>query len=303
MISLMKEVFTNFFMIHSSGTSFLADRLAAQGIAPTDWSLHWPGGNTTLLIDNRHGGTPEQRYPSIALQAMEMLPAIEQVEYIVPGEHTALRLHMMGGDVCFNGLRSLAHWAARRYGYTQLPLECAGSPHRYSATIEGPAEQSVITLQCPQGFTQRDDLPFPAVDMGGIIHLVAAQSHWDEHEARQQLQSVLRQCPWLASTTAAVGLITVVGQRLYPLVHVFATNTTVLQSACGSGTVAAHLITGQEHWYPPSGVLFSTTPRENQIHLRAIVRGYSPSAAPEPNHFYYDPVQHRGVAPAADSVL
>ena len=142
------------------------------------------------------------------------------------------RMDMMGGEFCGNATRAFGLYAAQRRGLGERELR---------VSVSGARESVLVTLHGSRAFA-RMPLPFalesaqigerrvPVVRMEGIAHAILLE----EDPSPVLAQAVLRAMP----REDAQGVLFVRGARMTPLVHVAATNTSVWESSCGSGSVA-----------------------------------------------------------------
>lgn len=203
------------------------------------------GGNPTALVER--SAVPHELRPAVAAYLMGTLtPHVEQVGFLGEGSDADLQLDMAGDELCINGIRSAAtlafsknpmqsSWLIATSGY-DVPIRCRVFPaaDRFACTIYLPLQAKSMSLRPKFHLALFDTiahftLRVPALpDARTIDHLAA--------EARQRPD--VRDFP-------AIGFIpfkqTMKEITIAPLVYTRATNTTVCETACGSGSIAVAL--------------------------------------------------------------
>lgn len=202
-----------------------------------------PCENMTILVT-----TPIERalQPSIAekLMAYGSVNA-EQVGFLEPAsmENARLRLQMMGGEFCGNATMSLAAYLAHTddiQDSASYPLEISGSNDVLVCDIRknGSAFDASVAMPTPEKIetvSLRDGSSYPAVFFPGIAHLIVPQ---DEISAEAVEAQIADWCAFLNVEALGVILADAKCESICPIVYVRATNSSVRERGCGSGTAA-----------------------------------------------------------------
>jgi diaminopimelate epimerase len=212
------------------------------------FTLYSPGGNPTLLIDNRNNRISRTTYATFAQYLLEEYPC-EQVGYIESPStpNTLLHLEMMGGEYCINALLCAGKWAQDFLNQENCILSSSGSNNLQ--TLTGKNNQVSLRLSPPTVLAYLGAYAFP-----GILHWT---EEWDvlpdDEYCRSFLQDVIKKAP----KQDAYGYIpyqkTKAGIRIKPLIYVPATESWIFETACGSGSVAASMNAEREKIRQPSG--------------------------------------------------
>ena len=211
-------------------------------------TLYSPGGNPTLLVDNRSTQIPRIQYASFAQTLLKAYPC-EQVGYLETPRisNTLLHLEMMGGEYCINALLCAGRWAQDYLGQETCTLSSSGSKdlHRLTCTNN----QVGLRLSPPTFLETIGAYAFP-----GILHWT---EEWDTLPDDQYCRSFLKEVIAKSPKQDAYGYIpyqkTKDSIRIKPLVYVPATESWIFETACGSGSVAASMNAEREKIQQPSG--------------------------------------------------
>lgn len=173
------------------------------------------------------------------------------------------RIEMMGGEFCGN--------AARAYGYLQAFALWDKGTHDVMVNISGAAEpvyvkvnldagESYAEMPAPLGI---DNLAignesYPVVRMEGIDHMIV-KSEPDEDFAAEAIKAMVD-----TFNSDACGVMFVEESKMTPVVHVVETESTVWESSCGSGSVAAA-------WYLAKGDTGSFTLQQPGGEIRVSI--------------------------------
>lgn len=202
---------------------------------------YFPGGNTTLLIDNLSSQISAADYAAVA--KLYLRDDVEQVGFIERGKTTQYRLGMMGGEFCINALRSLAMWVSERHGEESVRLESSGTDDVVNCWVQD-KRVAICLSKKPfrkEKITEKSTLVF----LEGIAHLVEQDFRF-ESEAKMKENFLKEILPSISEQTKnyeAVGYIGLgTGGDISPLVYVKPTDSLIYETACGSGTLAAFLV-------------------------------------------------------------
>lgn len=248
-----------------------------------------PGGNSTILIlDPVPAG---ERAPTARrLMDVHHLQA-EQVGYL-DLHARPVRLDMMGGEFCGNACRAAAAVMLRENPALFMEEETKGSLH---ADISVSGVEDVLRVKAvsgPHGYEYWARMPLPSspemaaelapgvglVSLPGIAHLCLDQTmhpfpaDWAAQAAGLRRKYGLDQ--------EAVGCIWHEDRAIRPVVWVRATNSTHLETGCGSGSLALALWLGRGKIFPidmcvrqPSGQDIGVRVEKSEDGFRAWIHG------------------------------
>ncbi|MBP9670313.1 hypothetical protein KBD75_02840 [Candidatus Woesebacteria bacterium] len=165
--------------------------------------------------------------PTIAKSIMVRDPLIEQVGYL---QNT--RFTMMGGELSINGLIAGAYVIGQ-----------SGKINNFSFTLK----EENLTLTLPR--TLVIDIQQDIVCLKGITYQVIQGFPLDKVITKNQIDRL----KILSQNTQASGFIYHENDQIMPLIYVPATSSYVWENACGSGSLAFSLITGNQIVIQPSG--------------------------------------------------
>ncbi len=196
---------------------------------PIQFHIVWPGGNETAIVK-----TPVERgsQAAVANMILGQYSSVEQVGYLeLPREGTAdVHLQMMGGEFCGNAARSAAFLFCNQTGKQNVALTVSG----FAGVVEASATAETAGISLSGKFIRRVQKCAEGVlvDLDGIRHIVVRKNFNPVQLIEQYKESF-----------PAVGVITLQetqkGPSIDPLVWVRETNTSVHESGCGSGSIAA----------------------------------------------------------------
>ena len=213
------------------------------------------GGNPTLLIDNRDGRIDRAEYAQVGRLLMrEPFVGGEQVGFVEQPLHQDRtgRLAMMGGELCLNALRAYAVVLGReaQQAENKFVVESSGVPDPFDVAVQGSVLQARVTLSMPlRPRTRRLTRNNWRVDLPGITHFVELT---DEAVSEAELQERLNQlsADEPCCGIPALGMIACRRDgpelRITPLVRVIASDTSIMETSCGSGSVAAALVCSKD---------------------------------------------------------
>jgi len=198
-----------------------------------------PTGNLTALVLDQAEPEDERRLTG------ELLKQSEQVAYLEPpkkpGAMAAIRL--MGGEFCGNAAMASAAWLVRdeteQDQSKTLLLEVSGAADPVCCTELKTADGFEGTVEMPGAPEIRTEticgIPFTAVRMEGITHLICDDRTFERKEAENLLRQIADLLP-----EEAIGLIQWdrIKQYMRPLVFVRGSGSLVWEHGCGSGSAA-----------------------------------------------------------------
>ena len=206
-----------------------------------------PAGNRTLMVMDPV--EPALRAAAAAWMLREGIGRGEQVGFVVPPRlGGAGRLEMMGGEFCGNAARSFGLWLASQKGkgagklLVELsgcarPLEVDADPLAGEAFAQMPLPREIRPVAVP-GAGQLE-----AVVFEGITHLPVVGMDPSMEFVSRAVEVVEKAIP---SDAVGVLFLDRDAMTMKPAVYVRETGTTIFESSCGSGSVAAAAWLGRE---------------------------------------------------------
>lgn len=187
-------------------------------------------GNKTALI----WGCPQERQHAVALEHLQS--GVEQVGFVVQGEN--LELVMMGKELCINALLALAFSEKNTTG--TISIQKKSSVVSYTNT----PKTTSITLSLPY---IRDAERIIFEQIGYVCTKNSIIPNKETFRDLAQLHNV-----------PAFGVISYNAQMaIVPVVYVCDTNSMIHETACGSGSIAVHILTGNSDIVQPTGEIIS----------------------------------------------
>ncbi len=229
-------------------------------------SIFVPGGNPTLLIDNRANIIQPAEYHKIGKS--QLSDDVEQVGFIEKSKESDIKLTMMGNELCVNAIRSLALWNYGETGSRKTDVECLNGvyPCELAYWVSINIRNDFLPVKLRDGST--------LVKMDGIAHFV--RNAKDQVDQTETLKNYLRTYGKDIERFPSVGLISMDNNyKLNITVFVRKTKSIINETACGSGTIAAYLATGgkSQIFIQPSGCLYMVTEEGNDLVLKSEVNG------------------------------
>jgi len=273
-------------------------------------SLWSPGGNPTYLI--AEGGIPMAQYTEINAYLLRRYPRLEQGGFILPpqSERAVARLQMAGGEFCLNATRAFAAVLFDDFGHGRCSIRSAeyarllrrpDASARFLVEVSGAPDPLTVTVaKAEDGWEVAVDLPalqytiretvasvdgssmrIQLVTLPGITHLIfppGGALPADAIARRAVAESLLSGLG--LTVQSAVGFLCWTREGvtlvLSPLVWVRALSTCIMETSCGSGSLALALTvqkTGRVQIQQPSGSMLEIelTPAGGSCNAR--VRG------------------------------
>ncbi len=225
------------------------------------------GGNPTVLVDNVSGGIHGSNYPEVARNILNNkgLGGVDQVGFIEKPQREGPdgRMVMMGGELCINALRCYGGFLAseRQLKAGNFSIETSGvdAPILVTVRSEEGITKSKVQLDCVPVVSIADDVH--TVDLPGIRHhIVFTPKPLSKVELRRRLANMACHHHLEFEAIGMIAISPFNGSFLIsPLVHVPATRTSIMETSCGSGSLAAYLVlansvgTMQTRLWQPSG--------------------------------------------------
>lgn len=198
-----------------------------------------PAKNITLLVLN------PVKNPREAAKLLLAEPSFraEQVGFVIPPKTSEglWRLEMMGGEFCGNAARSFGLFVARTLGLSgnaEIPIEISGmeDPLRVAVDVEAGAAEVRIPKPIAQDALEFRRRSLPMYIFDGITHLIAPGLP-PEQDLFFRIKALLET---RRSPPQALGVMFYdqSANMMTPAVYVYATDSLIFESSCGSGSAA-----------------------------------------------------------------
>ncbi len=198
---------------------------------PTYITVDTAGQITAIITDKVEPG----ELPTLANSIMAENLQVEQVGYLQ--ENT---FQMMGDELSINGLLAAAFLLNKSGKVNDLDFEI---------------QESTVSLAFPNSLVISVNRKANVVSLQGMTYKVIS-GFVPKQNVSAQIKKTLQK---LAINSPASGIIFYQKNKIQPLVYVKATDSYVWENACGSGSLAAALITGEPDITQPSGQTISFT--------------------------------------------
>ncbi len=184
------------------------------------------GGNPTLLV----WGCPLYERDTFVLSALNE-EGIEQVGFVTQTDEGIPELTMMGGELCVDATLALASLSGSE-GYLRTSGVAGALQYTNGATV-------TVSFSLPH--TREGDV----IIFDGIGYLCTTDSRGRSKEELREYADRYR--------VPAFGSIVYSEQGIVPTVYVVKTDSFFVESACGSGSIATHLVTNASEITQPTG--------------------------------------------------
>ncbi len=236
------------------------------------------GGNGTVVqVNDRQFSRADRQSSGNGLLSRYEKYGAEQVGFLFPAES---RFEMAGGEFCGNATCVAAVTLSEITRQSTVVFSVSGLANEVNADVKlmstGSYDVTVrlrdFSYTTLQGLFK--DCRVDVVDFGGIVHILIegripdAEAGYDE-----VLRALAKQ--FCLDERDAVGVIwyqrvnDVI--RIDPVVWVRAVNTCFYESSCGSGSMAAALITGFECIEQPSGGVISVQYSDDSVSINTTI--------------------------------
>ncbi|MBR5926259.1 MAG: hypothetical protein IKZ78_02735, partial [Firmicutes bacterium] len=220
--------------------------------------LYSASGNPTALVEGK---------PDITL-AKEILGSDKRAEQVgFLSDEDGFTLTMAGGEFCGNALRCAAfEFLGGKPG--TVSIGCSGTDEYLSCGVSDQEEEGcpVVWAKMPKALgIEKKDFGF-LVRFPGIVHAVIGA---DCGVSPEELLNLLKKDE---KDAAAIGIISVKDDTMYPVVWVRGIDTLYHESACGSGCAAAAYAYGKSvRLRQPSGKFLSALYADGAVILSGPV--------------------------------
>lgn len=195
-----------------------------------------PAKNITIMVLNR----VENRVEAARFLLADAALGAEQVGFVVPPKDLQgiWRLEMMGGEFCGNAARSFGLLVARMQGLQGNQTVTIGmSGMKEPLPVKVDLEQGTAAVRIPRPLAQTsldlDGQSLPVYHFDGITHVIAPDLPPGKllfYDIRNRLEG--------APDALGVMFYDTHSRIMRPAVYVYATDSLVFESSCGSGSAA-----------------------------------------------------------------
>lgn len=211
-----------------------------------------PTGNITLLVTTP---VPRSEQAALAARLMSMDKTAEQVGFIEKSDNCALRLQMMGGEFCGNATLSAAALAKLQgHDGDSVTLEVSGADKPLTVEIAQSGENEFsgavdmpLPVSCFTALLRHGDFvcELPVVRFEGISHIIIGSEDVKKYgfDVKSAGEYIKSWCTQLCAEALGLMFLDEKEGLLNPFVYVCATDSSVWESSCASGStaVAAYL--------------------------------------------------------------
>jgi diaminopimelate epimerase len=207
-----------------------------------------PAKNITLFVLNQVENRAETARLLMGTAGLEA----EQVGFVIPPKqpHELWRLEMMGGEFCGNAARSFGLFVARTLGCSgtvEIPIGISGMPDPLTVTVNVAAGTAEVAIPKPLAqdtlflrlAPDLPSLPLPVYCFPGITHVIAPGIS-PGNQGKNLFYTIKAQVESTRSVPQALGVMFYDRKEdlMIPAVYVYATDSLVFESSCGSGSAA-----------------------------------------------------------------
>lgn len=237
-----------------------------------EYVVNAAGGNATSIqvIDQ-----PRERawYEKEGVQLMERTAEFdpEQSGFLDLGSR---HFEMSGGEFCGNAARSAAMLIAMNTDQSEFDFTMSGyeGPVHARVELKGAAEADVSCVFDNLDAESRQvrlhsGEEVQVVDLGGIVHVLIEGALPTDYENTHR--EVMKELELTERAAVGVNWIERDGDQvtLHPVVWVRSIDTFFYETACGSGSIAASVVTGQSDIIQPSGQTIEVNIKDEGIRL------------------------------------
>jgi diaminopimelate epimerase len=204
-----------------------------------------PAKNITVFVLSPISGPANRAATAKALLADPRLGA-EQVGFVIPpppADPSGLwRLEMMGGEFCGNAARSFGLFVARQTGLTgkvKVPIEISGmeEPLTIHVDVEETRAEAAMPRPVNQSFLTFEGQSLPLLAFNGITHVIAPDFKPGK-DIFYAIKDLVEKPGHIPAGALGVMFYDCASRFMTPAVYVYATDSLVFESSCGSGSAA-----------------------------------------------------------------
>jgi diaminopimelate epimerase len=202
-----------------------------------------PAGNITIFVLNGQNFSKAERTAAVKLLFADKELRAEQVGFVyAPESDGALwRLSMTGGEFCGNAARSFGLFVARKLGLSgkqTFNIEVSGATLPVTVNIDCDTGEAAAKIQPPFGNASIvfENNTFPVYNFSGITHIIV-ENILPDKAAFLKIKELFEN---QYDRPAALGVMFYdsVKKIMRPSVYVYAAESLVFESSCGSGSAA-----------------------------------------------------------------
>ena len=208
-----------------------------------NFSLLYPMGNLTALINNDKGQIPKDKYSFVSKQIIETkILNCEQVGFY-ENKDDYIELSMMGGELCINAVRSLGYLVCKAEKIDKVKIKTKEYDIDFEVSLQEKGTEVKFDIELTNKKINND---LHIVEMSGISFFIEHFPYLEinEQSILNRFDKLKIQYDKFANSNKAIGYIpyseglTSDCLSIRPLVTVNETQTTIFETACGSGTIA-----------------------------------------------------------------
>lgn len=207
---------------------------------------------------------PRNQQAAVGAELLKKYPNAGQVAFLEKRRKraTGYRARMMGGELSINGSLASAYVLAKKENKSSVRLYVSGLNRQVEASLG----KSVISISLPLSVIK--SVNGSIVFFTGIKFLVQRGFPKQKKLTQKQKTSLDK----MASSSPAAGIVFYKRSTIVPVVRVKATQTTVWETACGSGSLAYYLVTGQGKVKQPSGSTITINKNNDKLTITVPVK-------------------------------
>lgn len=197
---------------------------------------------------------------------------VEQAGFLIPAEG---RFEMSGGEFCGNAARAAAMLLSRFTRAEEGVFQMSGYTGNVRSFVRWESDKTANVncifdrLPIEVRREQMAESEIQIVDLGGIVHVVIEGALPSDYEAQHRTLT----CRFGLSNRGAVGVCWVEQSAgritLHPVVWVKAIDSFFYETSCGSGSIAAAVVTGANTITQPSGETIEVRREGTQVALQS----------------------------------
>lgn len=233
-----------------------------------------PGGNDTIIVTSPVSALERS---SIASLIIKKLVGVEQVGYLsYPQDScTDARLDMMGGELCINGIRCVARILALKSSKAKFLIESSGSNQIFRCDVYLQNNKFFVKVSLNIfPLIQRLERDIFLVRLDNMSLLFCKYDSTNIKDSALEIFGKLKKrYQGKFKGLPAYGIVPFQGfnnrYRIFPVIYVEKTDTTILETGCGSASMALALALREED---NAEKFFITQPSNSTYELDVIER-------------------------------
>ena len=231
------------------------------------------GNNTAIIVLEKPLSRKEYEDIGLKIVKESNYSNIEQVGFLIP---TTKHFEMSGGEFCGNAARSAAFVLSKILDENQFSFTISGFDGEVkSFVIFDKNNQLSAKVSCYfYGLKIKlenkkiDSKKFVIVDLGGIVHCVLYDT-FPKISYQQEHIRIITKLDLLSRPAVCVLWLNEVenGLEMDPVVWVKSIDTFFYETSCGSGSIAASVVSGSNKIIQPTGQVIEVEIDENGVKL------------------------------------